>query len=356
MQPSMMTTTPHTIFITSFLENEHVERIRAAAPDRVEVIFEPDLLPPPRYLGDHEGDENFRRTSEQEHRWRDRLSRATILWDFPAGSEAERGLALAPNVRWVQTTSSGVGQRVHALGLAGSDLIVTTARGVHADALTEFVFLILLGHTKNLPRLLRDQTQKRWDRYCGGELSGKTITVVGAGQIGARIGAIARAFQMKVIAVVNRPSPDRRGELFADDVVGQSNLQSAVAQADYVVLSTPHTPLTDRMIDRDVISAMKRGVVLVNIARGRVVDDEAMIDALKEGRIGFAGLDVTTVEPLPPDSPLWTLPNVLISPHSASTAPSENRKITDIFCRNIAHYVDGDLERMINLLDKQRMY
>jgi phosphoglycerate dehydrogenase-like enzyme len=278
------------------------------------------------------------------------------LWDFPGGSEDERGLALAPKVRWVQTTSSGVGQRVHALGLADSDVIVTTARGVHADALTEFVFLILLSHTKNLRRLLEDQKQKRWDRYCGGGLSGKTITIVGAGQIGARIGAIARAFDMQVTAVVNRPSPDRRAELFADEVLGQADLLSAVADADYIVLSTPHTPATDRMIDRNVISAMKSGVVLVNIARGRVVDEEAMIEALTDGRIAFAGLDVTTVEPLPADSPLWTLPNVLISPHSASTAPGENRKITDIFCKNITHYLGGEIERMANRLDKRRMY
>ena len=346
----------HTIFITSPLESEHVERIRAVAPDRVEVIYEPDLLPPTRYVADHNGQANFRRTSEQDRRWREALSRATILWDFPGGPEGERGLALAPHVRWVQTTSSGIGQHVHALGLADSDLIVTTARGVHADLLAEFVFLVLLSDAKDLQRLQSEQAKKSWTRFCGGELAGKTITVVGAGQIGARVGALARAFQMKVIAIVNRPSPERRGELNANEVLGQADLQRAVAAADYVVLSTPHTPQTDRMIDAAVIAAMKPGVVLVNIARGKVVDEEAMIKALQDGRIGFAGLDVASVEPLPPDSPLWTLPNVLISPHSASTAPSENRKITDIFCKNITHYVEGETARMINQLDKKRMY
>lgn len=351
-----MSNPPEIVLITSPLEVEYVGRIRAIAPDRLDVIFEPDLLPPSRYLGDHEGEEAFRRTGAQEARWRDALARATILWDFPSGAEDEGGLALAPNVRWVQTTSSGVGQRVHALGLADSDLIVTTARGVHASALAEFVFLVLLGDTKDLRRLQRDQAAKRWDRYCGGSLAGKTITIVGAGQIGARIGAIGQAFDMNVVAVVNHPAPERRGELFAHEVCGQSQLKEAVGKADYVVLSTPHTPRTDRMIDREVIASMKRGVVLVNIARGRVVDEDAMIAALIDGHIRFAGLDVTTVEPLPPESPLWTLPNVLISPHSASTDPDENRKITDIFCKNIRHFLEGHVERMVNRLDKQRMY
>jgi phosphoglycerate dehydrogenase-like enzyme len=351
-----MNMSSHILFITTPLESTHVERIRAVAPDRLEVIFEPDLLPPPRYPGDHDGDESFRRTEEQELRWREALARATILWDFPGGSENERGLALAPHVRWVQTTSSGVGQRVHALGLADSDVVVTTARGVHANALTEFVFLVLLSDTKDLRRLTRDQSHKRWDRYCGGTLSGKTIAIVGAGQIGARIGAVAKAFGMNVMAIVNHPSPERRGELFADEVFGPSELKPAVAAADYIVLSTPHTPQTDRLIDRGVISAMKPGVVLVNIARGRVVDEEAMIEALISGQIAFAGLDVTTVEPLPPESPLWNLPNVLLSPHSASTDPDENRKITDIFCKNIPHFLNGDVDRMVNRLDKQRMY
>ncbi|WP_198411765.1 D-2-hydroxyacid dehydrogenase [Microvirga flavescens] len=345
-----MSSVKQTIFITSPLEPEHVARVRAVSPE-VEVIYEPDCLPPIRYIADHDGREDFRRTPEQEERWRAALARATILFDFPSD-----GLASAPNVRWVQTTSSGVGRRVHALGLADSDLLVTTARGVHADSLTEFVFLVLLMHAKDLPRLQKDQAERRWDRYCCGELAGKTIAVVGAGQIGARTGTIAKAFGMRVLALVNSPAPERRAELSADDVFGQDDLHKVLGAADYVVLATPHTPQTDRMIDAAAIAAMKPGVVLINIARGQVVDEPAMIEALKRGHIGFAGLDVQAVEPLPLDSPLWSLPNVLISPHSASTAPSENGKITDIFCRNLTHYLAGELGAMVNVLDKKRMY
>lgn len=355
--PRAMTSSPaHIAFITSPLESEHVERMRAAAPAGVDIIFAPDLLPMTRYVGDHKGRDSFRRTGAQERRWREALGRATILWDFPTGAEDERGLALAPNVRWVQTTSSGVGQQVHSFGLAPTDLIVTTARGVHADALAEFAFLVMLGHVKDLPRLQRDQQAHRWERYCGGELSGKTVAIVGAGKVGARIAALARVFDMSVTAVVNNPSPARSAELFTTDIYGQTDLHKALASADYVVLCTPHTPQTERMIDRTAFAAMKPGAVLINIARGQVVDEAALIAALSSGQIAFAGLDVAAVEPLPPGSPLWSMPNVLISPHSASTAPSENGKIVDIFIENLGHYVAGQTEKMINVLDKARMY
>ena len=346
----------HVVFITSPLEGLHVERIRASAPDDVEVIFEPELLPPTRYIGDHKGRDGFKRTDAQNRRWREALSRATILWDFPTGSKEEQGLALAPNVRWVQTTSSGVGQQVHALGLSKSDLIVTTARGVHAGALAEFALLVMLAHEKDLPRLEREQKAHHWERYCCGELSGKVLAIIGAGQVGSRIAAIATAFGMTIKAVVNHPSPERRAELLTTDIVGPADLHATLATADYVVLCIPHTPQTDRMIDSKAFAAMKRGAVLINIARGQIVDESAMIDALGSGQLAYAGLDVAAIEPLPPASPLWSMPNVLISPHSASTAPSENGQIVDIFIDNLRFYASGQMERMINVLDKTRMY
>ena len=339
------------VFITSPLEPEHVARMRTVAGAHAKIIHDPDLLPPIRYQGDHNGPDDFALTSRQAERWRAHLASATILWDFPSD-----GLSQAPNVRWVQTTSSGVGQKVARLGLADSDLIVTTARGVHADALAEFVFLVLLAHTKDITRLQRDQSARHWERYCGGELPGKTIAIIGAGQVGARVGAIARAFGMRILAVVNRPAPERGAELSADQILGPDNLHAALAIADYVVLATPHTPSTERMIDAKAIAAMQRGAVLINIARGQVIDEAALIAALRSGQIGAAALDVAEIEPLPASSPLWDMPNVLISPHSASTAPSENAKITDIFCHNLACFLDGRLGDMRNVLDKQRMY
>lgn len=346
-----------TIFITSPLEQGYVDQIRTAANGRADILHDPDLLPPTRYQADHKGIDGFALNIEQQARWRSHLASANILWDFPSGPvEKGGGLALAPNVKWVQTTSSGVGTLVHSLGLADSELIVTTARGVHAVPLAEFVMLCVLAYAKDLLRIQSDQRAHRWERYCCRDVPGGTLLVVGAGQVGAQVGKLARAFGLNVHAVVNRKDPKRAAELNADVIYGPDELHAALAQADYVVLSTPHTPQTDKMIDARAFAAMKRGVVLVNIARGQVVDEAAMIDNLKSGHIGFAGLDVALVEPLPSTSPLWDMPNVLISPHSASTAPIENQKITDIFCHNLRAYLDGRPGDMKNVLDKQRRY
>jgi phosphoglycerate dehydrogenase-like enzyme len=346
-----------TVMITSPIEEAQAARIAGAIVGLARLIYEPDLLPPIRFQADHKGVAGFQRTPVQEDRWRAHLAEATILWDFPTGALGSGGgLTLCPRVRWVQTTSSGVGQLVHSLGLAESDVIVTTARGVHADALAEFVMLCVLAAAKDLPRLIRDQQAHRWERYCGKDLRGTTLLVIGAGQVGVRVGDVARAFGMRFEALVNTPQAERARSIGADALYGPADLHRALAGADHVVLATPHTPQTEGMIDAAAFAAMKPGVVLINIARGQVVDEHCLIANLASGRIRFAGLDVAAVEPLPPSSPLWDLPNVLISPHSASTAPSENGKIVDIFRQNLEHYLRGEPQKMINMLDKKRRY
>jgi len=133
-------------------------------------------------------------------------------------------------------------------------------------------------------------------------------------------------------------------------------LHATLATADATVVTVPHTPETEGMIDRAAFAAMKPGSGFVNIARGAVVDEDALIEHLRDGHLGFAALDVAAVEPLAPDSPLWDMPNVLISPHSASTVPSENGKITEIFCWNLRCWLDGRIAEMRNTLDKRLMY
>ncbi len=345
------------IFLTSPIEAEHVARIRTCATPAVDVIHEPDLLPPTRYTADHKGIPGFVRNAEQEARWRSHLQRATILWDFPAGPvDNGGGLSLAPHVRWVQTTSSGVGPMVRDFGLVESDVLITTARGVHARPLAEFAVMALLTHAKRYAFLKEEQKAHRWERYCGTSLAGQTLLVVGAGKVGAEVGRFAQAFGMTVIALVRRPSDDRRAELHADEVLGLDRLEEAVARADAVVLAAPHTPATEGIISRSVIGRMKPGVVFINVGRGQLVDEDALIEALQTDRIGLAALDVARIEPLPPHSPLWDLPNVLISPHSASTVATENAAITEIFCHNIPLFLAGRFAAMTNVLDKTQLY
>jgi len=343
------------VMIATPLEPEHAERISTIDPGRVELIYRPDLMPPVRYIADHNGISGWTRTDEQASEWLALLNRAEVLWDF--ASVGNLGpFDLSPRLKWVQTSSAGVGQMVRRLGVAESGLLVTTASGVHAEPLTEFVFAILLFHEKRFAKLQSLQRKKTWDRFCGGELTGKTIAIIGPGRIGREIARIAHAFGMTVHAMPRTYRPDRAAELGVDAVFPGERLHELLAGADYVVLCTPHTPETEGLIGREEIAAMKPGVVLINIARGIVIDEEAMIEALRDGKIAFAGLDVFRTEPLPADSPLWELPNVLINPHSASTAYSENRKVTDIFCRNLALYLDGRIAEMSPVLDKQRLY
>lgn len=346
-----------TVFISTPLEPEHVESIRAVAPDRLEVICDRDLWPPQRYIADHKGKDGFARSSEQEARWRKHLSRAQVLLDFPPNSaDGSGGFALAPNAQWVQTTSSGVGQMVKTMGLQQSDLLVTTARGVHAGPLAEFVFTALLTHIKDFARLKQEQRAHRWERYCGEELAGRTLAVIGAGQVGGRIAALGKAFDMRVLASVRDARPGRAAEMGVDAVYPPNRLHAMLSEADAIVLIAPHTPETENLLDARAFAVMRTGVAFVNIGRGQCVDESAMISALRSGKVGFAALDVAAIEPLPATSPLWDMPNVLISPHSASTVSRENKRITEIFCHNLRCYLDGRRGEMRNVLDKRRLY
>ncbi|MBV8651684.1 MAG: D-2-hydroxyacid dehydrogenase, partial [Alphaproteobacteria bacterium] len=260
------------------------------------------------------------------------------------------------NLKWVQTTSTGVGPLVKSLGPQIADVLVTTARGVHAGPLAEFVFMALLAHFRALGHLATEQRAHRWIRYCGSEVAGKTIVTIGAGDLARGIAKVGRGLDMRIVAVARTPEKQRLHNDLFEAIHPTSRLHEVLASADAVVVTVPHTPATERLIDAGAFAAMKPGCAFVNIGRGQVVDEAAMIAALRSGRLGFAALDVAVEEPLSPESPLWDMPNVLISPHSASTVTTENAKITEIFCANLRCWLDGRLGEMRNVLDKSLMY
>lgn len=345
---------PVIVAIASPLEPHLVERIASAFPDRVEVRYRPDLMPAARYVADH-GDPGFARTGEQSSAWRAMLHDADITFDFP--HDGDRGpIELCPRLRWIQTTSAGVGPTAKRYGLEETDIVVTTASGIHAGPLAEFTFAALLYWIKELPQLQQDQAARQWNRFCAGELSGLTMAIIGPGRIGREVARLARAFRMTVWAMARSSDPERASDLNADRVWPRAGLQEMLAGADVVVLATPITEETRGMIGRAEIAAMKPGVMLVNIARGAVIDEDAMTQALASGHIGFAALDVFTVEPLPQTSPLWGLPNVLINPHSASTAWLENERLTERFIANLDRYLSGAVHEMAPRLDIERGY
>jgi phosphoglycerate dehydrogenase-like enzyme len=337
------------VAIASPLEAEHVARIRAAGPG-LEVLYAPDLLPPTRYVADHKG-VPMTRTPEQQTRWRAMLGRAEILWDLPAAEDVPFCTAL----RWIQTTSTGVGQSVARLGVP-EDVLVTTARGVHAGPLAEFVFMALLLHWRGLPYLQAEQRAHRWVRYCNEGVAGRTLVVLGAGDLARGCARLARAFGVHTLVVARDAAKLRQHNDLFDEIVPVAALPAALARADAVVVAVPHTPLTEGLLDAAAFAALRPGAAVINIARGQVVDEDALIAALRLGRVGFAALDVARTEPLPDDSPLWDMPNVLISPHSASTVLAENAAITDIFVHNLRCWLDGQRGAMRNVLDRTLMY
>lgn len=346
-----MTTAPQTIVIATPLEPEHAETLRQLAPDRLRVLYEPSLLPPVRYVADHKG-AAFERSPAQEAAWRAILAEADILWDFPPADLLDS----MPKLRWIQATSTGVGPAAARMGLAERGVVVTTARGVHAGPLAEFVFMALLQHVRGLDHLRSEQRARRWERYCGEDLAGRTMLLVGAGDLARGCARIGKALDMRVVAVARSPDlPRAHGALF-DQVEPTAKLLSLLPEADAVVVTVPHTPETEGLIGSHAFASFRPGSAFVNIGRGQVVDHAALKAALTSGRVGFAALDVTDPEPLPADDPLWTMPNVLISPHSASTVSRENGRILEIFRYNLGCWLEGRADSMRNVLAPGRLY
>jgi glyoxylate/hydroxypyruvate reductase len=332
------------VVIATPLEAELAARIQEAE-SRAEVLYEPDLLPPARYPADHRGDPAFRRDADAEARWRDLLGRAEVLFGIP-GDSAE-GLAEAvrnlPGLRWVHAMSAGAGEAVRQAGLPPEALervIITTSSGVHAVPLAEYSILGLLAIAKELPQFVEDQRKKVWPEVHRPlrELSGQTLLLVGLGEIGREVARLGKALGMRTVGIrrTEGPPPEH-----VDEVHGPQRLPELAGRADAMVVSLPLTEQTAGLVDRATIERLPASCIVVNVGRGQVVDEPALIDALRERRIAGAVLDVTATEPLPEDSPLWTLPNVLVTPHAGALSARENERIVELFVDNLRRYLDG---------------
>ena len=341
---------PVRVVITSPLEPELVEAIRLT-DERLEVVHEPELLAPTRYASDHPLP-TLDAPGARE-RWEALLDEAEVLFDF-GPLELAPTLAQRPRLRWIQATSAGVGRLAERLGLTRSGVAVTTASGVHARPLAEFALLAMLMFGKDALRLEREQRAHSWQRYAGEEIAGKTVCVVGVGKIGREVARLASAFDAHVVGVVREIGGRVPNDLFVERLETTDRLDELLPDTDVLVLTVPHTPLTQRLLDARRLALLKPSAILVNIARGDVVDEAALVDALRSGRLRGAALDVFEQEPLPAQSPLWDLPNVFVSPHSASTVGAENGRIVELFRENLLRYLDGRPLR--NLLDNELLY
>ena len=338
------------LVITSPLEDEFVEEIRSV-DRRLDVVMEQALLPAPQYPSAHPLPSVH--SPGARERWEELLDSAEILFDF-GPLELAPTRATRASLRWIQGTSAGVGRLVERIGLGESRVVVTTASGVHARPLAEFALLAMLMFGKDVLRLGEEQRAHRWERHAGEEVRGKVVCVVGLGKIGREVARLADALDARVVGTVRTLAGRRAEDLHVERVLPADGLDELLPEADVIVLTAPHTDATTQLLDRRRLALLKPGAILVNIARGDCVDEAALVEALREGHLRGAALDVFAEEPLPADSPLWDMPNVYISPHSASTVAAENARITELFKDNLRRYLDG--RPLLNLLNKELLY
>jgi phosphoglycerate dehydrogenase-like enzyme len=265
--------------------------------------------------------------------------------------------ARARRLRWVHSSAVAVGTLPLA-ELAARGIIVTNSRGVQSVAIAEHVIACVLALAKRLPLLSRSQHRREWiQNDLVGEQSpwlvqGRVMAVIGVGSIGAAVAARAAALGMRVVGVRRRPEQGAPGGV--ERIAGPADLAGVLAEADVVVLAAPLTGTTDRLFDAAAIARMKRGAVLVNVARGQLVDEVPLTDALASGHLGGAALDVFPEEPLPPASPLWSLPNVIVTPHTSGFRNDHWDAVIDLFERQLQRYQQG--LSLLNVVDADAGY
>lgn len=338
------------VLIATPLEPTHVEQMRAV-DSRVTVVHRPDLVGAPRHLADH--DIVIHRTKQQQSEWDSLLREADILFDFDKATPVSLEQR-APRLRWIQATSSGVGAYIEKAGLVDSKIIVTNAAGIHAVPLAEFVLMTTLMLTRGMLHAQENQRLHRWERFTTPELTGRVMLIVGLGRVGSEVARRARLFGMRVIGMKRDALVANASDHHVDELIGSEGFFDALPRADVVVLALPSTIDTRHLIGERELRLMRPSACLINIGRGTVVDEPALVRALQERTITSAALDVFETEPLPTDSLLWDMPNVIVTSHCMSQSEFENDRLTDLFCRNLNQYLRGD--PLLNVVDKARGY
>lgn len=244
---------------------------------------------------------------------------------------------VAPNLRWVQGLGAGVAQLASA-GLADAGITLTSASGVNATAIAEFVMARILGEYKRVRALDEAQQQREWASLFGQELAGRTVGLIGFGEINQRVARRARAFDLRVLALRRTGAPSE----LADEVFDPSGLHTMLAASDVVVAAVPESPETEGLMDRAAFAAMPAGSMFVNVGRGALVDEDALLDALGSEHLRAAALDVTRIEPLPAESPLWDAPNLYLSAHCSSAPDRLFVNLHELVLDNLGRYLAGE--------------
>lgn len=304
------------------VESQHLEQIRATAPD-AEVV-----------------DAGQNRIAEE-------LGQADIFCGHAKVPVPWDAVVANARLKWIQSSAAGLD---HCLvpSVIASDVVVTSASGVLADQVAEQTLALTTALARSLPTFFRAQGRKEFVRRPTRDIHGSTVGIVGFGGNGRRLAEVFSAFRVRILATDFCPwdCPDHVAELWPPD-----RLPELLAESDYIVLAAPLNDATRDMFDDKAFGQMKAGSFFINVARGGLVDEAALVRSLESGHLAGAGVDVTATEPLPPDSPLWELPNVIITPHVGGQSSRRADDMTALFCENLAKYRRG--EPLINLVDKQ---
>lgn len=269
-----------------------------------------------------------------------------VGWNVPREVVARAG-----RLRWIHSTAAGVDQLLHP-EVIERGILLTGSSGIHALSISEHVLALALAHSRRLPQAIRHQVARRWDRAStiGWELAGQTMGILGLGAIGQSLATRAAALGMRVIGTKRTPGPLPGVER----ILGPDGLDEVLSAADVLVIILPLTSATRGVIGARELALMKPSAFLINVARGAIVQEAALIDALRAGRLAGAGLDVFEREPLPQDSPLYGMEQVIITPHVSGAVPGYYDRAIPLFCENLRRYVAG--EPLLNVVDLARGY
>jgi phosphoglycerate dehydrogenase-like enzyme len=351
------------VLITFALDDELVETIAAVDPARIEIeVLAPEQRQALRGRYPSESERAavakglhgaFERAEVVFGFWGTELHFALIDAAAMGGNVPVKTIReAAPRLKWIQLTSAGADRLLNS-GFVEQGITVTTVSGLHATPIGEFIIGAMLQWAKGAPRTLRAQIKHEWTRFAPTELYGKTVGIVGIGHIGAEAARLAKAFGCRVIATKRSATTVETAD-YADEIMPSSELPRLLAESDYVVLCVPLTNDTRGLIGEKELRTMKPSAFLVNIARGPVIVESALISALREGVIAGAALDVFEREPLPADSPLWDMENVILTPHVSGGTEIYNKRASEIFADNLRRYLSRQPLR--NVVDPTRGY
>ncbi|MDQ0273461.1 D-2-hydroxyacid dehydrogenase [Cytobacillus purgationiresistens] len=318
--------TKRKIVITLDLEQRLIDQVKNAAPDWELIVGKDPSI------------------------WEDEAKDAEIILSWKR--LLNDSFADNPNLRWIQAWSAGINY-LPLEKFEEKDIILTCAKGVHAYPISETIFAFMLAFTRKIDTYVKNQKDKKWNPSdIKHEIHGKTVGIVGVGTIGQETARIAKAFGMHVIGVRHSGNPLE----YVDKMVTSLELDSILPKCDFIVVTLPLTKDTHHLFSKKQFELMKSSAYFINIGRGEITDEQALYTALKDGQIAGAGLDVFETEPLPTESPLWDLENVIITPHtSGSTEHYEERVIEQIFLPNFKQYLEGNTPD-INLIDYKKGY